>query len=354
MIGCPILALPLSHLSSMPNYRISTSIQTLRPPYRHLSWTTRTHNVDHRASSKLFADAEREEAAEQTGTPPPRAAILPRAAPEHPNWMGDERMEDAVLRMLVDKYKPLRTGSMQTSEDKIRRVPPLAMSAQPSTPTPTPISETPSSVPSLPSPSPSRHPRVYRANEPLLPAVEGHKPWLTTFKAPSHPDAASIRYGQFPALRSGSSSSGSSSRAVAQSGAVDDDRARRQRREAKKRSEVAGRLTRAKESTLDYRLGIIKGAKGGGAQAQVQVQVRQNPVSMKGWAGLVEERIEVRRIHENSSQFPYLSLPPPTLSFSHHSTPDWRATSALSKAAGSPSKEATRSTTRSSRARSFS
>jgi DnaJ homolog subfamily C member 28 len=67
-----------------------------------------------------------------------------------------------------------------------------------------------------------------------------------------------------------------------------DDRARRQLREAKKLSEIAGRLTRAKESTLDYRLGIMKCVKG-----SAQAQARPNPISVKGWPGLVEERIEV-------------------------------------------------------------
>jgi hypothetical protein len=32
-------------------------------------------------------------------------------------------MEDAVLRMLVDKYKPLRTGTVQTAEEKLHRAP---------------------------------------------------------------------------------------------------------------------------------------------------------------------------------------------------------------------------------------
>jgi len=68
----------------------------------------------------------------------------------------------------------------------------------------------------------------------------------------------------------------------------DSDRTRRKERDVKKRSEIAGRLTRAKESSLDYRLGITKNMKGG-------VRARPNPVSIKGWAGLVEERIEVHR-----------------------------------------------------------
>lgn len=139
-------------------------------------------------------------------------------------------------------------------------------------------SEDPSSTPS----SSCHH--VYRADEPLLPAVEGHKPWLTTFKAPSHA-TASVRYGHIPTVATAASST-SSTRGAAQAG-PDDDRTRRKEREVKRRSEIVGRLTRAKESTLDYRLGITKTIKSG-------TQARPNPVSVKGWAGLVEARIEVR------------------------------------------------------------
>ena len=130
----------------------------------------------------------------------------------------------------------------------------------------------------------SSRPQAYRVDEPLLPAVEGHKPWLTTFKVPSHA-TASIRYGYIPAVAAASSSTSSTRRAG--QGRTDDDRTRRKEREVKKRSEVVGRLTRAKESTLDYRLGITKNIKNG-------TQTRPNPVSAKGWAGLVEARIEVR------------------------------------------------------------
>ena len=131
---------------------------------------------------------------------------------------------------------------------------------------------------------PPSAPHVYRADEALLPAVEGHKPWFTTFKVPSHA-TASIRHGHFPGS---ASSSTSFTRRAARDGLANDDRTRRNEREIKKRSEIAGRLTRAKESTLDYRLGITKNVKSG-------FQARPNPVSIKGWVGLVEERIEVRR-----------------------------------------------------------
>jgi DnaJ family protein C protein 28 len=99
--------------------RISNSVHVI--PILYISRTTRNHNVDHRASSKLFADAEHEERA---GATPTRTAILPGTTSEQPNWTGDERIEDAVLRMLVDKYKPLRTGTIQTAEEKMHRAPP--------------------------------------------------------------------------------------------------------------------------------------------------------------------------------------------------------------------------------------
>lgn len=163
-----------------------------------------------------------------------------------------------------------------------------------------------------------------------MPVVEGHKPWLTTFKVPSHA-TASIRHGHFPAV--------GPARRAAPAGTADDDRTRRNEREVKKRSEIAGRLTRAKESTLDYRLGITKNAKGG-------MYARPNPVSVKGWAGLVEERIEVRWVSSiimNSRLF-FPSSP---------SERDKKDTSALSRAAGSLLKGVMKSTIHSSLAKSF-
>ena len=57
-----------------------------------------------RASDQLFRDAVKEEKILQQKQR--------RASPgEDPVWTGDERLEDAVLRMLMDKYKPLRSGA---------------------------------------------------------------------------------------------------------------------------------------------------------------------------------------------------------------------------------------------------
>ena len=267
--SCSSLACPL---------RLSISAQFI-----HVSpapqWALKNYHADNRASSKLFADAQHEERADRPKAATPRTTTRIRTESEHPNWTGDESVEDAVLRMLVDKYKPLRLGTISTAEEKMRRTPPQVAAQQPETP---PVSIM-ANDPDVSSPSQSR---VYRADEPLLPSVEGHKPWLTTFKVPSHA-TASIRYGHFSPAGSPSSSE-SPMRNSAQNRRVDSDRARRKEREVKKRSEIGGRLTRAKESSLDYRLGIAKNMKSG-------VRAHPNPVSIKGWAGLVEERIEVCR-----------------------------------------------------------
>jgi DnaJ family protein C protein 28 len=66
---------------------------------RHQSWHAR-HN--HRsASAKLFADAEAEEREESNKhSKPSQADIL---LEKHENWDGEERIQDVVLRMLIDK-----------------------------------------------------------------------------------------------------------------------------------------------------------------------------------------------------------------------------------------------------------
>lgn len=160
-------------------------------------------------------------------------------------------MEDAVLRMLVDKYKPLRGGTIRTAEEKLKHTPPSVRQET--------VNE-----------NVTRTMQSNWADEPILPAIEGHKPWLTTYKAPSY-TATSIRMGRFPPASARAPST--------------DDRTRRMEKEAKKRNEVVGRLTKAKESTLDYRLGVDRS----GAQRQI----RANPVSLRGWTSLIEDKIEV-------------------------------------------------------------
>lgn len=119
------------------------------------------------------------------------------------------------------------------------------------------------------------------ADVPLLPSVEGHQPWHTTFQVPSHAQS-SIKYGQIP-MAPPSTTKGMPPPL--------DDKARRQAKEAKKRTEHAGRLRNARESTIDYKLGLKTGTDAHGA-----VRRRANPTGLKGWASLVEDRIEVRPV----------------------------------------------------------
>ncbi|KAG6919766.1 hypothetical protein DXG01_001605 [Tephrocybe rancida] len=210
------------------------------------------------ASDKLFADAVREEAEEKAQTK--QSSHLTALEMEHENWDGDERIQDAVLRMLVDKYKPLRTGAIQSADQKLKLSLPGVRPRIQATVAPV--------TPSTGS----------WATEPLLPSKKDHQPWHTTFKVPEHA-TSSIKHAMLPPLPAPKSVKP----------APTDDRARRKEKEEKKRTEHVGRLARAKETTLDYRLGIRGSAGGSGGQRQII------PVSMKGWTNLVEDKIEKAR-----------------------------------------------------------
>ncbi|KIM76339.1 hypothetical protein PILCRDRAFT_77840 [Piloderma croceum F 1598] len=206
-------------------------------------------------SGKLFADAVLEEAEDHANNNASKSH-LQFLENQHVNWDGEERMEDAVLRMLVDKYKPLRGGTIRTAEEKLKQT---SLSVRLDTT----------------STNAAKDRQSDWANQTILPAIEGHKPWLTTYKVPSHA-ATSIRTGRYPPASARSSGASSV-----------DDRTRRKEIELKKREKVVGRLTKAKESTLDYRLGINR--------AEAPKQIRPNPISLRGWTSLIEDKIEVSR-----------------------------------------------------------
>ncbi|TFY53963.1 hypothetical protein EVJ58_g9146 [Rhodofomes roseus] len=269
---------------SLPNRILSVHPKTL-----HRAGRTRGISVslvqydeaDHRASSKLLEDAAREEA-EEARRPmrPSRAQIL---EDQNQNWTGDESVQDAVLRMLVDKYKPLRSGPIRTAEEKLRAAPPKVSTPEVSTPESGyhPLGESPSTLVSSSATdttstegvSTQSTPRKYDPGEPILPGIPGHQPWQTTFKVPSHA-TSHVHYGQIPRQPS---------RKAAPPPL--DEKEKRKQREMRRRTEHAGRLSRARESTLDYRLGIRSGP---GAH-------RPNPTTLKGWTNLVEDRIQRAR-----------------------------------------------------------
>ncbi|KAJ6482126.1 hypothetical protein C8R47DRAFT_1134000 [Mycena vitilis] len=211
-------------------------------------------------SAKLFADAAREEIESE----PVVARVQER--PDEPNWTGDERIEDTVLRMLVDKYKPLRTGTIQTAEQKLRKAPPRVQEYHPEAP---PISHV------IPPPTPSPTTGGSWASVPLLPpGPPDHRPWHTEFKVPDHA-TSSVRLARFPLA----------AHARRTKHAGDLEQTRKTEKELNKK---LGRLARARDSTLDYRLGISPQGRGTG-------HPRVNPVNIKGWTSLIEDRIEQAR-----------------------------------------------------------
>lgn len=258
-----------------------------------LSINSNTNTSSQRASDKLFADAALEEqlysSASQVApeSNPARLASLEQATP---NWDGEERLQDTVLRMLMDKYKPLRTGVIQTADEKLKTVAgrtPLRPHIEDkavegkSDLSSTTLSPTPSGAVSGNEGPPLLKPKTGSwATEPLLPSKEGHQPWHTVFKIPSHESPAVKSAQDLPPSPLGRKTL-----------AALDDKARRKELGERKRGEFVGRLTKAKEGILDYKLGI-KGAAAagvGGVEAS-----GPNPINMKGWNSLIEEKIEVR------------------------------------------------------------
>lgn len=226
------------------------------------------------ASAKLFRDAANEEAeeAEQAA----RANRLNALQTKHEIWTGEESTQDAVLRMLVDKYKPLRSGPIRSADEKLKKAPPKVGDID-GTFMESSEDDNGGGVERVVVRSMWGASSRSVAAASLLPSVEGHQPWHTTFQVPSHAQS-SIKYGHIPIA--------SSSNGIP---APLDDKARRQAKEVKKRTEQAGRLRNAKESTLDYKIG-----RKDGNTTQTVVGRRVNPLGLKGWASLVEDRIEVR------------------------------------------------------------
>jgi DnaJ homolog subfamily C member 28 len=201
------------------------------------------------------------------------------------NRTGDENIRDTVLRMLVDKYKPSRTGHIEAADDKIKHMMPKVMSPPAQVHIPT--------------------------------GVDGeHKPWLVTFKVPSHATSTpAIKYGRLPP----------SPRTVLSTldTTPDDPRAQAEARRLKKRVAGADQLTKARELALDYRLGgslvavrsphaMPKNPKSQmeeeSDRSQISRRMQPNPASIKAWASLIEEKIEVRDTTTLFLRFPFLKL----------------------------------------------
>ena len=228
------------------------------------------------ASDKLFADAEREESGEVDSQ---NRQKLDALVQQHENWTGEERIQDAVLRMLVDKHRPLRGPSILTAEEKLKKSPPQVRTASVTDTVDSSHHEHTSTtlVPPRPRPRPDSW-----AKEPLLPSNPAHKPWETTFKPPSDGTVSNIKVGHIPHASAPSYCLGELAQGLF------DERSMKKEKEKKKKTLQVERLSQALESTFDYRLGIKIG------EQKHLVQTRTpNPVSLKGWNSIIEEKIEV-------------------------------------------------------------
>jgi DnaJ family protein C protein 28 len=259
---------------------IITSVlpQTRCLPLHHVPYITtlpRRHKHNASASAKLFEDARREEQVEKREIERRKQAtdaLLIRQADR--NWDGDEPIADTVLRMLVDKYKPLRSGAIITADEKLSKAAPSIRVGD----TPSDFLSSPPELTLEEAPVTSMrllaYPEIDRSKplkeQSLLPAVEGHRPWHTSFTAPSHA-TASIRLGNIEPAKSGPSPSL-------------DEKARKLEKDHRKRFQTAFKLEGAKESVMEHRLGDRQ-----------QKRAHANPATMKGWRTLVEERIQVFR-----------------------------------------------------------
>ena len=114
-------------------------------------------------SSKLYADAAAEEG---DGTAGARFAD-----PNDAVWTGEERVQDTVLRMLMDKYKPLRVHTHTPVQDKLQSV------QQPQQPGPAPQS--------WPHPKPQPQPQPQHEDGRRLPKTPDNKPWRAVYVQPA-------------------------------------------------------------------------------------------------------------------------------------------------------------------------
>ncbi|KAL7420157.1 hypothetical protein Q5752_005123 [Cryptotrichosporon argae] len=249
-------------------------------------------------SAKLFADAVAEEGVS------PRASRYHLRQTQGPIWDGDESMPDAVLRMLVDAHKPLRTGEgikPTAADDKIKRwmagvkLEPRVFDAD---------------AGSQEAQAQDADAETANAHRTTIPP-HLHRPWHATYTGDRRgADAVpQVKYGQFIQRRASADDLRNSLELQLPPGA--DGKTRAKVRAARRAGRVVGRLDSARERALDYKIGSegevqtfldeeaeeearfmgnrqIRGSSALGAQRGAASGVR-------AWAGLVEDRIQHAR-----------------------------------------------------------
>lgn len=269
--------------------RIGTSTRVLRS------------QPDLTGADKLLDDARRLEDEE-------RRALAKKTQgpdPNDPAWTGEERVQDTVLRMVMDKYKPLRIRgdeSKDPADEKIRQG-----IQQPSAPGPASI-ERQAVQPQDPASSilGVEAEGGYEGGR-KLPKTPDAKPWRAVYVRPAHLGNAthepSVYYGQFLKSSSSPIDTGMSSEmrtklraaGMAASMRTDDPKAMTQLRQGLKSAERRGKLVRARESVLDYQLSKPSPSSSEGVGDEVSDVTRDLQLQLghaQGWDSVVEKRIK--------------------------------------------------------------
>lgn len=268
-----------------------------RPP-QHGDGAASTADHSLTGSAKLFADALNEEADEHSKVPVRDMSRDHLVAEQGPVWTGDESTHDAVLRMLIDSHKPLRTGEgikPDAADERIRRwMKNLDMAPR------APVVKSKDDPIILHSKISEDNPHRTKIPPHL------HRPWHSTYTGDKDmATPAQIKYGNFEQSKTENWDNLLELKLPPNA----DEKQRAKVREARKSHKLQGRLGNARESSIDYRLGIKDGdATSVGSEGDEDYSTyrgnRQRRGSsvlgaskggasgMRAWDGLIEERIQ--------------------------------------------------------------
>jgi aarF domain-containing kinase len=233
-------------------------------------------------------------------------------------WTGDENQVDAVLRMLVDAHKPLRTGSglwADSADKKIKgMLKGLKMEPRESMLRGAGTSGASISDPAKDEMRESRN-AVEEAEEPVNPHKTTipphlHRPWHATYTGTDNAatEVPQVRYGTF--IKKKASGDDLSNILELQLPPGADGKTRSRIRDARKSHRVKARFESARESAIDYRLFSAHAEEGDTAEigdngeftgnrqhkgASVLGGQKGSASGLRAWAGLVEERIQRAR-----------------------------------------------------------
>ena len=290
------------HTSSMLTHRAwrAASLPSVRSLHQSTSLAATPSDKPLTGAAKLFQDAIEEES---SGATPAKSSSLTR---EHlrltqgPIWDGDESTPDAVLRMLVDAHKPLRSGEgikHNAADEKIKGWM-KGLKLEP---------RLPGSAADVEIEDPVIEAEAVNPHKTTLPP-HLHRPWHATYTGETQQEEApKIKFGMFIKTKADSDLSLLELRLPPNA----DAKTRSKVRSLRKAGKMVKRVENAREGALDYKLGLGPGEGGqlieemefedddetfsGNRQtrgASVLGAQKGGASGLKAWAGLVEERIQ--------------------------------------------------------------